>query len=62
MPRHPASVENRKCTEQVIETSADRKTGQLEYQIQTWGNKCEQFWCLIIVCIRTSLEARIAQE
>ena len=42
--------------------SADRKTGLLERQIQTWGNTGEQFRCLIIKRIRTALQARIAQE
>ena len=42
--------------------SADRKTGLLERQIQTWGNTGEQFQGLIIKRIRTALQARIAQE
>jgi len=34
----------------------------VERQIQTWGNTGELFLGLIIERIRTSLEARIAQE
>jgi len=60
-PRHLDTIENCKCTGQVIETSTDRKTGRLEGQIQTWGNTDEWFRGLIIERIRTSLEARIAQ-
>jgi len=56
------TVENRKCTGQAIEKSADMETGLLERQIQARGNTDEQFRGPIIECIRTSLEASIAQE
>jgi len=59
-PSHLDTVENRKSTEQAIQTSADRKTGLVERQIQTLGNTGEQFRGRIIKCIRTSQEARIA--
>jgi len=44
------------------ETSANWETSLLERQIQILGNTGERFWGLIIECIRTFLEARIAQE
>jgi len=47
---------------QVRETSTDRERGLLERQIQTWGNTGERFLGLIIERIRTSLEAKIAQD
>ena len=56
------TVENRKSTVQAIETSADRETGLVERQIQTWGNTGEGFQGLIIERIGTALEVRMAQE
>lgn len=50
---------------QVLETgdkSANRKTGLLERQTQTWRNTGERFQGLIIQRIRTTLETKIAQE
>jgi len=61
-PRHFDKVENRKCMGPGIEMSANMETGLLERQIPTCGNTGEPFRGLIIQPIRTSLEARIAQE
>jgi len=60
--RHLDTIENRRCTEQAIETFADRTTGLLEHEIQRWENTGKQFQSLIVKQIRTTLEARIAQE
>ena len=60
-PRYPDTVENCEYSGSV-DRSANTKTGLLERQIQTWGNTSERFQRLIIERIKTSLEARIAQE
>jgi len=47
---------------QAIVTSADSTRALLEHRIQKWGRTDEQFQGLIIEQIRTTIEAKIAQE
>ena len=58
--RHLGTLENRKYS--TNDKSANRKTGLLERQIQTWQNTGERFQDLIVERIRATLEAKIAQE